>query len=220
MTNTHAAPRTPHYSLITGASRGLGRATALHLAARGSHILALARTQGALAALDDEVKKAGGHATLLPFDLTAPEEAFAQLGETLFHRFGRLDTLVLNAAAIGPLSPLPHVQEADWQKVMAVNLTANVRLLRVLEPLLRAAQNPMVAFVSCAEAAMGHAFWGPYAASKKALEKLAESYAEETKTFGFRVSLHHPGPMPTRLRREAFPGEDQTVLPPLAPLLL
>lgn len=210
-----------HIALITGASRGLGRETALQLAKEGHHVLALARTQGALTELDDTIQnETGKKATLLPFDLNGPAPTFAALGETLFERFGRLDTLILNAATMGPLSPLPHVQEQDWQKVMAVNVTANVRLLRVLEPLLRAAQTPRIVFVTCGHASMGDAFWGPYAASKKALEQLAASYKAETHEAGFDVSVVDPGPMPTRLRRDAFPGEDQTKMPTIKPLLL
>lgn len=219
MADNNSSLPTSHYSLITGATRGLGRATSVQMAKDGAHIIALARTQGALSELDDEIKKETGRsASLLPFDLASPADAFALLGQTLYERFGKLDTLILNAATIGPLSPLPHVQEKDWQKVMDVNLTANLRFLRVLDPLLHAAKNPRIVFVTCSREAIGDAFWGPYAASKKALEQLATSYAEEMKSAGYIVEIHNPGPMPTRLRRDAFPGEDQGKLPAIRPI--
>src|SRR6185369_951282 len=169
-------------ALITGASRGLGAALALELGKQGAHIIALARTQGGLTELDDKLRAATGKsATLIPFDLSQPDAGFAQLGQTLFERFKKLDTLVLNAAHISALSPLPHVLDKDWQKVMDVNVTANARLLRNLDPLLRAAGNPRVMFLTCGMTARAHnAYWGAYAASKKALEQLALSYAEET----------------------------------------
>lgn len=201
-------------ALITGASRGLGRALALQLAEKGAHIIALARTQGGLTDLDDAIRTTTGKsATLIPFDLAQDETAFANLGQTLFERFGRLDALILNAATLPALSPLSHIQEKDWRMVMAVNLDAPARLLRVLDPALRQAGNPVITFIGCNETGMGNAFWGAYNASKKALGQLATSYAEETKGLGYTVHHVTPGPMATKLRRSAFPGEDQTRLP-------
>lgn len=206
-------------ALVSGATRGLGRAVSLQLARERQHVIGLARTQGALTELADAIEEqTGARASLVPFDLFYGPEAFSTLGETLFNRFGRLDTLVLNAAMLTALSPLPHIQDKDWQKVLDVNVTANVRLLRVLDPMLRAAGTPQIVFVTCGSESMGHAFWGAYAASKKALEQLAVSYAAETRQAGFDVRLFDPGPMPTRLRREAFPGEDQSKLPAIPAL--
>ncbi|HVY13392.1 MAG TPA: SDR family NAD(P)-dependent oxidoreductase [Alphaproteobacteria bacterium] len=198
-------------ALITGASRGLGRALGLALGKAGAHIVALARTQGGLADFDDALRKETGRgATLIPLDLAEPDASFAQLGMVLFERFKHLDILALNTAAIGPLSPVAHVKEADLQKIMAVNFTANARLLRHLDPLLRASQSPKVLFLTCGESSRAHsAYWGAYAASKKALEQLALSYKEETEKAGFDVRVIDPGPMATQLRRSAFPGEDQ-----------
>jgi NAD(P)-dependent dehydrogenase (short-subunit alcohol dehydrogenase family) len=197
-------------SLITGASRGLGRALALQQASRGAHVIALARTQGALTELDDDIKKAGGSkATLIPFDLAQDDGAFARLGETLFERFGKLDSLILNAAHLAPLSPVHHTLEKDWQKTFAVNVTANARLLRHLDPLLRAATAPEITFIACAG---DSPFWGAYAASKRALYEMAQSYAAENRMAGFKVRVFDPGPIATSLRRTAFPGEDQATL--------
>lgn len=199
--------------LITGAGRGLGRALALGFAHQGAHILALARTQGALSELDDAIKKETGKgATLIPFDLAGDGNSFATLGQTLYERFGSLDVLALNAATIGPLSPVAHTLDHDWRRVMDTNLTANMRLLRVLEPMLKSASTPTVLFVTCGSESMGNAYWGPYAASKKALEEIAVNYEEETKNSGRRMRLFDPGAMATQLRRNAFPGEDQSKL--------
>lgn len=201
-------------ALVTGASRGFGRALALGLAKRGAHAIALARTQGGLTALDDAIKKeTGSGATLVPFDLSGADAAFATLGQTLYERFKSLDILVLNAATLGTLGPVAHMQEKDLHKVFATNLTANIRLLRVFEPMLRNAKNPLILFVTCRDEAMGNAYWGPYAASKKALEEIALSYEQETKNSGYRIRLFDPGIMATKLRASALPGEEQSSLP-------
>ncbi|MBY0428781.1 MAG: SDR family NAD(P)-dependent oxidoreductase [Alphaproteobacteria bacterium] len=197
--------------LITGASRGLGFFLALQHAKRGEHIIALAKTQGGLTELDDSIKKVSGNgSTLIPFNLNSPDTSFAILGQTLFDRFGKLDRLILNAATIGPSSPVAHTTEKDWQHVMDVNVTANVRLLRHLDPLLRSAGNPHITFVTCAT--LGDAYWGAYRASKVALEQIAASYAAETQQAGFKVDVFDPGIMATQLRRNAYPGEDQSKL--------
>lgn len=199
--------------MITGASRGLGRALALEMAKSGAHIIALARTQGGLTELDDAIRSATGNgATLIPFDLANDGAAFSTLGQTLYERFGQLDALVLNAGTIGPLSPVAHTMDKDWQKVMDVNLTANMRLLRVLDPMLRQAGNPHVVFMTCGSESMGNAYWGAYAASKKALEELVMNYETENQGTGYKTRLFDPGPMATQLRRNAFPGEDQSKL--------
>lgn len=197
--------------LITGASRGLGYFLALQHAKRGDHVIAVAKTQGSLTALDDSIKQASGHhATLIPFNLSSPDTSFAILGQTLFDRFGKLDRLILNAATIGPSSPVAHTTEKDWQNVMDVNVTANVRLLRHLDPLLRSAGTPHITFVTCAS--LGDAYWGAYRASKVALNQIAASYKAETQQAGFNVDIFDPGVMATQLRRNAYPGEDQSTL--------
>lgn len=203
--------------LITGASRGFGATLAIELAEQGAHVIALARTTGGLEELDNKIRaKTGASATLIPFDLTAAEAQFQTLGETLFNRFQKLDHLILNAAILVPLSPVAHTQEKNWRLVMEVNFFANTRLLRCLDPLLRHADNPHITFVTCGESSMGNghqgAHWGAYAASKKALDQLALSYGEENRAAGFHVHRFDPGPMPTALRRTAFPGEDQTTM--------
>ena len=197
--------------LITGASRGLGFFLALQHAKRGDHVIALAKTQGGLTELDDSIKKlTGASATLIPFNLNSPDTSFAILGQTLFERFGKLDRLILNAATIGPSSPVAHTSEKDWQQVMDINVTANVRLLRHLDPLLRSAVTPHITFVTCAS--HGDAYWGAYNASKVALNQIAASYAAETQQAGFKVDIFDPGIMATQLRRNAYPGEDQSGL--------
>ena len=205
-------------ALVTGASRGIGRAVALALAASGAHVIALARTQGALEALDDEIRalrpEAQSATTLVPCDLR-DYAAIDRLGEAIFNRWGRLDALVGNAGLLGPLSPLHHVDPKAWDDVLAVNITANWRLIRALDPVLRASKAGRVVFVS---SAAGHrsllrAYWGPYAVSKAALDALARTYAAETvNTSEIRVMLVNPGPLRTRMRAAAMPGEDPSTL--------
>lgn len=198
--------------LITGASRGLGQALALACAKQQAHVIALARTQSALTKLDDAIKNvSGNNATLVPFDLAATGDEMAQLGQKLFERFHKLDGLILNAAHMAAPAPIAHTHDKDWRQVFEVNVTANMRLLRVLEPMLRMAVNPKIIFVTCHN--MGDAYCGAYAASKRALEQMARSYKEETQSAGFKTYVFDPGPMPTQLRRNAFPGEDQSTLP-------
>ncbi len=167
-------------ALVTGASRGIGRAMALALARRGAHVVALARTQGALDELDDEIGAMGGQATLVPCDL-ADFDALDRLGAALFDRFGRLDVLVGNGGILGPLTPLAHADPKDWNKVMAVNVTANWRLIRSLDPLLRASSAGRALFITsgAAHRARMKPYWGPYAVSKAALEAIARTYAAE-----------------------------------------
>lgn len=199
----------PRVALVTGASRGIGRALALELAREGAHVIALARTQGALEELDDEIRALGGGATLAPCDL-ADFNALDRLGATIFERWGKLDVFVGNAGMLGTLSPLGHVDLKAWDRVMAVNLTANWRLIRSLDPLLRASGAGRVAFVT---SSVGHCtpmrpYWGPYAISKAALEALARTYAAETSGTGITVMIANPGALRTRMRAQAMPGED------------
>jgi NAD(P)-dependent dehydrogenase (short-subunit alcohol dehydrogenase family) len=198
--------------LITGASRGLGAALAERFAAEGATLVLVARTPGALEEVDDRVRAAGGKATLVPVDLTEAQ-AIDQLGGVLAQRFGRLDILIGGAAELGPLSPLGHVAPAAFARVLAVNATANWRLIRSLDPLLRASEAGRAVFVTCAQAREGKPFWGAYAASKAALEALALAYAAENRRSALRVNLIDPGVMRTRLRAQAYPGEEPGKLP-------
>jgi NAD(P)-dependent dehydrogenase (short-subunit alcohol dehydrogenase family) len=205
---------TPRIALVTGASRGIGRALALALARDGARVVALARTQGALDALDDEISALGGRTTLVPCDL-ADFDALDRLGAALFERFGRLDALVGAGGVLGPLSPLAHVDPKDWDKVLAVNVTANWRLIRAMDPLLRASDAARVLFITsgAAHRAQMKAYWGPYALSKAALEALARTYAAETaNTSAITVMLTNPGPIRTAMRAKAMPGEDPMTL--------
>jgi NAD(P)-dependent dehydrogenase (short-subunit alcohol dehydrogenase family) len=206
--------QSPRIALVTGASRGIGRAVALELARGGAHIVALARTQGALEELDDEIKALGGAATLVPCDL-ADHDALDRLGAGLFERWGRLDVLVGNAGILGPLTPLAHIEPKDWARVMAVNVTANWRLIRSLDPLLRAAPAGRAVFVTsgAAHRAAMKPYWGAYAVSKAALEAMARTYAAETAPMSaVTVMLANPGPLRTRMRAQAMPGEDPLTL--------
>ncbi len=198
-------------ALVTGASRGIGYATALALAKAGAHIVAVARTVGGLEELDDAIRAAGGAATLVPLDLK-DYPGIDRLGLALRERFGRLDVLVGNAGILGPLSPLGHVEDTAWEQVIAVNVTANWRLIRAMDPLLKFSEAGRVVFVSSGVAARPLAYWGPYAVSKAALEVLARTYAAETATTNVRVNVFAPGPIRTRMRAQAMPGEDPLTL--------
>ncbi len=200
-------------ALVTGASRGIGRAIAKALALQGAHIIALARTKGGLEEFDDELKALGASSSLLRLDLRDNAQ-IDSLGPSLYQRWQRLDIFVGNAGILGPLSPLGHISEADWSQVLAINVTANWRLLRTLDPLLRLAPAARVLFVTSGAARNCRAYWGPYSVSKAALEALAKTYANEVQSTPVRVNLLDPGPISTRMRRQAFPGEDQNSLSP------
>ena len=197
-------------ALVTGASRGLGRAVAVRLAGGGAHVVLLARTVGGLEETDDAVRTAGGQATLCPLDLTRPEELERALS-ALGGRFGRLDILVSSAAALGTLGPAHQVADDAWRRVLDTNLTAAMRLIRAADPLLRRAPAGRAVFVTGYPAA--RAYWGAYTASKAALEALALAWAAETARTALRVNLVDPGPMRSALRAAAFPGEDPAALP-------
>ncbi|MCC6777871.1 MAG: SDR family NAD(P)-dependent oxidoreductase [Hyphomicrobiales bacterium] len=205
-------PLADRIALVTGASRGIGYATALALAQGGAHVVAVARTVGGLEELDDAIKAIGGTATLVPLDLK-DFPGIDRLGPALQERFGRLDILVGNAGLLGPLSPLGHVEAKAWDDVMAINVTANWRLICTLDPLLRGSKAGRVVLVSSGVAALARAYWGPYAVSKSALETLARTYAAETASTDIRVNLFAPGPVRTRMRAQAMPGEDPMTLP-------
>jgi NAD(P)-dependent dehydrogenase (short-subunit alcohol dehydrogenase family) len=210
-------------ALVTGASRGIGRAVALALATKGAHVLALARTVGGLEELDDEITRAGGKASLIPADL-ADFAAVDQLGPTLAQRFGKLDILIANAAVLGELAPLPDVAPNKWRQAFDINVEANWRLLRTLDPLLRRSDGARIVFLtSRIGGEIARPFWGAYAATKAALEMIAKTYAEETASTRVRVALVSPGAVRTRLRAQAMPGEDPATLPDpseIAPLIL
>jgi NAD(P)-dependent dehydrogenase (short-subunit alcohol dehydrogenase family) len=208
-----ALPLKDKIALVTGASRGIGRAAALDLAKAGAHVVAVARTQGGLEELDDEIRTATGEsATLVPMDI-ADGGALDQLGYALYQRFGRLDILVHAAAILGPITPVAHIEPKAWDMVMATNLTASYRLIRTTEPLLRASEAARAIFVTSGVASKPRAFWGPYAASKAALENLVRTWADELETTKVRAAIVNPGPMRTRMRAEAMPGEDPMTLP-------
>ncbi len=193
-------------ALITGASRGFGAATAVALAKQGAHVVLLARTVGGLEETDDKVRAAGGQATLMPVDLIETEK-LVSLGPVLFQRFGRLDIFVAAAADLGQLSTLPQADPKVWDRVMAVNLTANQRLAATLDPLLRGAPVGKAVFVTDRTALAARAYWSSYGASKAALEQMAAAWAIETAASRLRIEIFDPGPMSTRLRSKAFPGE-------------
>ena len=200
-------PLADRVALVTGASRGIGRATALALARAGAHVVAVARTVGGLEELDDEIRAIGGSATLVPLDLK-DVPGIARLAGALAERYQRLDVLVGNAGILGPLSPLDHVEPKAWDEALAVNVTANWHLIRTMGPLLKRSSAGRVVFVTSGIAARPRAYWGPYAISKAALEALARTYAAETVSTNVRVNLFNPGATRTRMRSTAMPGED------------
>jgi NAD(P)-dependent dehydrogenase (short-subunit alcohol dehydrogenase family) len=202
---------TDRIALVTGASRGIGHAVARALAKAGAHIVAVARTQGGLEELDDEIRKDGGAATLVPLSLT-DFDGIARLGAALHERHGKLDILVGNAAAAGPSSPLGHIDLKPWQDVIALNATANFQLIRCMEPLLRKSDAGRAVFVTSSAASKAPGYLGPYAASKAALETLVRVWAVETASTPIRVNLFNPGPIRTRMRAGLFPGEDPMTL--------
>lgn len=204
---------TGRVALITGTSRGIGRATALAMAEAGAHIVAIARTQGGLEELDDEiVKRTGRNATLVPLDLK-DFEAIDRLGAAIFEKFKRLDFLVANAGVLGDLTPVSHLEPKVWQELLDVNVTANYRLIRAFDPLLRASDQGRAIFVSTGIIQHPRAYWGGYAASKAALEMLARVYADEVKTTNLKVNMINPGATRTAMRAKAMPGEDADTLP-------
>ena len=207
----HDTPLASRIALVTGASRGIGYATARALAKAGAHIVAVARTQAGLEELDDEIRKDGGSATLVPLNLT-DSDGIARLGAALHERHGKLDILVGNAGVAGPSSPLGHIDLKAWNDVIAVNATANFQLIRCMEPLLKQSDAGRAVFVTSAAASKANAYLAPYAASKAALETLARAWAQETASTSIRVNLFDPGPIRTRMRASVFPGEDPMTL--------
>jgi NAD(P)-dependent dehydrogenase (short-subunit alcohol dehydrogenase family) len=205
-------PLADQVALVTGASRGIGRATALALAREGAHIVAMARTVGGLEEVDDEAKKLGSSATLVPVDMRDYAGLY-RLAAALNERYQRLDILIGNAAIGGQRSPLGHIEPQAWDDAFAINVTANFHLIRAMDPLLRRAKAGRAVFVTSGAATNARAYAGPYSASKAALNALARTYASETSSTPLRVNLFNPGPTRTRMRAQVMPGEDPMTLP-------
>ena len=216
-------PLSEKIALVTGASRGIGRASALALARAGAHVVAVARTEGGLTELDDEIRAATGQsATLVPLDI-ADGDALDRLGLALHQRFGRLDVLVHAAAILGPMTPVSHIEPSHWDRVVAVNLTATYRLIRTSEPLLRASEAGRAIFLTTGRVARPKAFWGPYGITKAGMEHMVRTWADELEQTQVRAVLLDPNTMRTRMRAEAMPGEDpMTVTDPseIGPLIV
>jgi NAD(P)-dependent dehydrogenase (short-subunit alcohol dehydrogenase family) len=203
---------TGRIALVTGASRGIGYQLARQMAAAGAHVVAVARTVGGLEELDDEIRAAGGEATLVPLDL-ADMAGIDRLGGALFERWGKLDIMVANAGILGVISPIGHIEAKTFEKVMAINVTATWRLIRSMEPLLKKSDAGRAILLSSGVAHTARAFWSAYAASKSAVETMARCWAEETKNTPLRVNSVTPGPTRTAMRAQAMPGEDPDTLP-------
>jgi NAD(P)-dependent dehydrogenase (short-subunit alcohol dehydrogenase family) len=199
-------------ALVTGASRGIGYFTALELAKEGAHVIACARTSGGLEELDDAIQSVGGSATLVPFDLN-DMNAIDGLGQAIFDRWGRLDILFANAGMLGVIAPVGHVEAKTFEKVMTLNVTATWRLIRSVEPLLLQSETARAVILSSGVAHSCRPFWGPYAASKAAVEALARTWAAEQVQKPLRVNCANPGATRTAMRAQAMPGEDADTLP-------
>jgi NAD(P)-dependent dehydrogenase (short-subunit alcohol dehydrogenase family) len=209
-------------ALVTGASRGIGRAAAIALAAAGAHVILVARTVGGLEETDDEIRKGGGAATLVPLDLK-DFPAIDRLGATIYERWGRLDALLGNAGVLGTLTPLAHLDPKTFAECIDINVTANWRLIRSFDPLLRQSDAGRALFITSGAARKFRSYWGCYAVSKAALEALVLTYAAECNGTNVRANLLNPGPLRTRMRQKAIPGEDpQSLRPPeaVAPLIV
>jgi NAD(P)-dependent dehydrogenase (short-subunit alcohol dehydrogenase family) len=205
-------PLAGRIALVTGATRGIGQASALAIAAAGAKVIATGRTQGALEELDDAIRVQGGEpATLVPMDLLQPD-GVDQLGLAIFERHRRLDILVHAAGILGGLRPVAHVPTVLWERLVAVNLTSAYRLIRSLDPLLRASEDGRAVFVTCEQARVPAPFWGAYAATKAGMEAMVRSWASEVDTTPLRAILVDPGPTRTALRHQGFPGEDKSLL--------
>jgi NAD(P)-dependent dehydrogenase (short-subunit alcohol dehydrogenase family) len=203
---------TGRIALVTGASRGIGYFTARHLAAAGAHVIAVARTVGGLEELDDEIKAGGGSATLVPLDLT-DMKGIDRLGGAIHERWGKLDVMVANAAILGVIAPIGHVEAKVFEKVMTINVNGVWRLIRTVDPLLRLSDAGRAILLSSGAAHSARAFWAPYAASKAAVEALGRSWADETKNLPLRVNSVDPGATRTAMRAQAVPGENPMTLP-------
>lgn len=210
---SHPTPLAGRLALVTGASRGIGRESALALAKAGAHVIAVARTQGGLEELDDEILAATGeNATLVAMDLLNAD-GIDRMGRAVFDRWGKLDILVHAAAMLGGLTPVSHIDPPHWDKVVGLNLTASYRLIRSFELLLKQSDRPRALFLTSGRAIRPKAFWGSYAATKAGLEALVRCWAEEVEHAGIQTALVDPGVMRTKMRAEVAPGEDPMTLP-------
>jgi NAD(P)-dependent dehydrogenase (short-subunit alcohol dehydrogenase family) len=205
-------PLADRIALVTGASRGIGAAAALELAKAGAHVIAVARTVGGLEELDDQIKAAGGSATLVPLDMK-DVEGIARLNPALNERYGRLDVLIGNAGMLGIPSPLDHTEQKTWDDILAVNVTANWHLIRALDPLLKKSDAGRAVFMTSGLAWMARAYFGAYAMSKAALNVMVRTYAAECSNSNVRANLFSPGQTRTRMMAAAFPGIDPETLP-------
>lgn len=202
----------PRLVLVTGASRGIGRAVSLELARQGHLVIAVARSKAALQKLDDEIRALGSEAVLVPMDLK-DTKGIETLGKLISEKFGRLDGFIANAGILGTLGPLETCGPRSFEETIQVNLTANAHLIRALAPSLHRAEAPRAVFITSGAAARPRAFWGPYQASKAGLEALVKAWADETEKMPLRVNLFDPGATRTGMRAEAMPGEDPMTLP-------
>jgi NAD(P)-dependent dehydrogenase (short-subunit alcohol dehydrogenase family) len=203
---------TDKIALVTGASRGIGAATALSLAARGAHVLLVGRTVGGLEETEEAIHKAGGTATIAPLDL-ADGDSIGRLAAAIGERWNRLDLLVLNAAMLGTLTPVPSIDAKEFSRLLTLNVGANQALIAAFDPWLRQSAHPRVAAITSSVGQEPRAYWGAYGASKAALETLALAYADEMAGLGdLRVAIVDPGATATAMRKDAFPGEDETKL--------
>ncbi len=198
--------------LITGASRGIGAAAARNAGARGAHVIAVARTVGGLEEVDDIIQAAGGTTTLVPLDLT-DYAGIDRLGAAIHERWGKLDGLIGNAGLLGVLSPVAHIDPKKFETTFAVNVTANYRLIRSMDLLLRQSDAGRVVMVSSGAARRTKAYWGLYASSKAALDVLVKAYAAEMEATGVKANIVYPGLVRTAMRAQAMPGEDPQTLP-------
>jgi NAD(P)-dependent dehydrogenase (short-subunit alcohol dehydrogenase family) len=199
-------------ALVTGASRGIGAATAIELGRLGAHVVLTARTQGGLEETDDAIREAGGSATLLPMDLQ-DTSSLDKIGPSIYTRFDRLDILVHAAGALGKLTPVSHILDGDWAEAMSVNLAATWRLIRSCAPVLVASDAGRAVFVTDSKARQPSAYWGTYGASKAGMEHLVLTWAAELRDTDLRVNLFDPGVVASRLRGNAMPGENPSTLP-------
>ena len=209
--NGHRGRLSGKVALVTGASRGLGAAIAIGLAAEGAHLIIAARTVGGLEETDDSIRQVGSQATLVPIDLR-DHDKIDHLALGINERFGRLDILVGSAAILGMLGPMGHTDPKLWNEVMELNVTANWRLIRALDPALRASPAGRAIFTTCSAGHEPVAYWNAYAVSKAALEMMVRVWEAELRLTNIKVSLIDPGPVSTRLRATAFPGEDRSLL--------
>jgi NAD(P)-dependent dehydrogenase (short-subunit alcohol dehydrogenase family) len=206
-----SGPLAQKLALVTGASRGIGAATAKALAAAGAHVILTARTESGLIETEDAIHAAGGSATIAPLDLAQGDD-IDRLAAAVGQRWEKLDILVLNAATLGTLSPLAHLSPSEFESVIALDLVAQWRLIRAFDPMLRRARPASLVALTSSVARKGRAYWGPYAAAKAGLENLVETYADEMKALGVHALIVDPGATRTAMRARAFPGEDPATL--------